>query len=138
MALGGAPGLDDRVWLSEWQAANGIEDIHADPDADGLTSFMNFVYGGTTPPRIEIQRLRANNNEDDYLTITYYQNAAAEEVTIEPEISSDLLNWSRFDHVFISRHWEEGAVEKVMVRSRAPVPANAELFVRLRLTGPSP
>ena len=134
VAAGGTPGGGDSTNVAAWMAQNGVVDLHADPDRNGITHFMRYAYGGEFAPVIEVRSLTVDEQTDDYLSLTYRHNAAADDVAITVEFSNDLVEWSPLDVELISRSWEAESVELIEVRDRLPLSGHDVRFLRLLIS----
>jgi hypothetical protein len=100
---GVAPAQTYSTWRTLfWDSpANATNDLvsgpDADPDADGVSNLFEYIYGlnpfvsqSLPPLRPAIETV----NADLHLVVTLQVSGGAGDVTIVPQISSDLLNWA--------------------------------------------
>ena len=136
--VGGTPGGTDGTSFAAWKLANGITDDDGDPDADGLTHFVEYVTGGdpfvaNRPAAldIEIRPIDVGGVVDDYVVFRISRRVGADDVTIEPEASVDLSGW--FPGAFeLSRVVNGGAGWEVLefTSTSTVSPAVEKVFVR--------
>ncbi|MFT4639730.1 MAG: hypothetical protein ACI8T1_003055, partial [Verrucomicrobiales bacterium] len=91
----GSPGEESGPAIESgyavWKVANGVTDDLADPDKDGLGSFLEYATGGdptmptTSPLRLE--------RESENLIFLVTQDSAVADVVVELESSGDLVSW---------------------------------------------
>ena len=82
-----------------------------------------------------VMRLLVDDVLAEYLTISHRRNLAADDVTIAPEISADLLTWRSGDEefVFVSEDHQGDGTSVVTYRTTAPYAPEAGLRVFMRL-----
>tara|TARA_B100000519_G_scaffold151767_1_gene132740 strand:- start:859 stop:1116 length:258 start_codon:yes stop_codon:yes gene_type:complete len=82
-------------------------------------------------------RLRVDDVLAEYFTISHRRNLAADDVTIHPEISPDLVNWRSGDgeFVFVSELHQGDGTSVVTYRTVAPRDPEVDLraFMRLKI-----
>jgi hypothetical protein len=104
---GGAPGSDERLRFSSWQAthfpaAGASAAAAADPDSDGLPNFLELALG--TDPRVatsrhawamhDVQLLNAGAGLSKYHVFSYRHVKAVEQVTLTLQASANLTAWT--------------------------------------------
>ena len=145
---GGTPGSQDTpaVTFASWAAGFGVVDPNADDDLDGLTNFLEFVLLGdpTTTSSINgqvdvaIETLDLGLGPEDYLTLTINHRITATEVTITPEVSSDLVTWDDGigSVLLYSRSYHGDGSATSVYRSAASISALDRAFLRARFETP--
>jgi hypothetical protein len=108
------------------------------PDGDGVPNLLKYYLG--LPGRVSATRsqlpagslLPVTNHL--FLALTYTRDKLASDVSCVAEVSSDLVNWSSgAAFTRIEQVLDQGAVERVTVRSLAAVGSNARQYMRLRV-----
>ena len=67
----------------------------SDADHDGMDLLVEYALG-LDPLNTDATGLPIPALAGDFLTLTYTKNKAATDITVTAEVSSDLVNWSRF------------------------------------------
>lgn len=134
VSVGGSPGEDDSLSLAAWLEQEGIVDPHQREPGKPFSPFQRYAFGGAHSPLVEVRSIEVEGVEDDYLTFTYRRNAAAEDVTLRPEISDDLTSWAQGQrYELVSREWDENAGEVITIRESSPVKLGNDRFFRVRI-----
>jgi len=84
-------------WSTPTSADNAIAGPDADPDGDGLNNLAEYIYGLNPTLADSAPRVAAaveTVGSDPHLTVSLKLSGGASDVTITPQVSSDLLNWS--------------------------------------------
>lgn len=114
-------------------------DPDADVDGDGMSAFLEYVLGSiggdaqVSPesfPTADTIVFDGNN----YLTITYRRNLAADDVVIEIQTSNDLDSWSTLGTTFVSASNNGDGTETTIHRSLTPLGSIPREFIRLNLS----
>jgi Calx-beta domain len=144
-----------RVTLSEtpfhrWLTAkfgadanSAIAAANADPDADGLSNFVEWALNGD--PTIPDSSVRPIVGGTDYATLSFRRNASATDTRFTVEASGDLKNWSAgstyygaastpTNEVTTEVSHSAGDTETIVVRDNIPVATGVPRFLRLRIT----
>ena len=143
-ARGGSPGTpeafgtDYAAWSLDYNLAGGPGN---DDDSDGISNFMEFLYGSRPDlasdapgPRIDVENLEIDGVIKNYLVLTYRQNLNASGA-LTVEISSDLVTWSSDPNLIELLTQVDNGDGTVTVRLRlvSPVsPGGGPYFARLR------
>ena len=70
---------------------------------------------------------------DDYLTLTYRRNLAADDVIYEVQSATDLGAWSALGTILVSANPNGDGTETVTHRSTTTIASLAREFIRLRV-----
>ena len=106
----GSPGGDDRILYSAWRTASftsgeladpEVSGPSADPDRDGCANAIEYARG-TNPkgwdagafPGFAIESVDPGGGAQNYGVVRYRYRPAAEDVTLVPQTSTDVTNWS--------------------------------------------
>ncbi len=135
-ALNGSPGTTDAVPFTG--------DPNLDLDDDGLPAFLEYAFGsidgdfGQSPESHPAVGSSSFDNgagaTEDYLTLTYRRNLAADDALYEIQISPDLVAWSALGTILVSTSPNGDGTETVTHRSTVPVGSLAREFIRLLVT----
>ena len=135
--LGGNPTASDSRLLAGPPAA--------DDDGDGSGKLLEHGLGTSDSDpgdvgdaySVGLMRLRVDDVLAEYFTISHRRNLAADDVTIHPEISPDLVNWRSGDgeFVFVSELHQGDGTSVVTYRTVAPRDPEVDLraFMRLKI-----
>jgi hypothetical protein len=110
----------------------------AAPGGDGVPNLLKYYLGlaakvPAAPSQLPTGSLITLSNEL-FLTLTYTRAKAATDVECVAEVSTNLFEWlSGPAQTAITEVIDEGAAERVTVRSLAPVSAHLSRYLRLRL-----
>lgn len=136
VAVGGSPDSTDATTFS----GNPDEDN----DDDNLNALLEYAFGstlgdlGASPESIpsvsSIALLDEFNLPQDYLTLSYRRNLAADDIDFEVQIGSDLTNWSSLGVTLASSVPNGDGTETVTWRSITPIPLQTQEFIRVRVT----
>ena len=139
VAGGGSPGASDSIWLAQWLADNGLSAPGADPDGDGLSNLASYAMGVDLAGRAALPAAAIEGGRR--LTLTLRQRRGADDVTIVPELSTDLDRWQSdpgdgsLVELVSSDPLADGTTE-LRFRSTSPIPPNRDVYVRVRITTP--
>ncbi|MEN8737530.1 MAG: lamin tail domain-containing protein [Akkermansiaceae bacterium] len=137
VTLGGAPGGDNSFGF------NG--DPLADADNDGLSALLEYALASSdanaadAPISSSLQTFTIAGDAADYFSVSFTKNLHAQNaLTIHPQISTDLINWSTApDLVKISEINNQDGTSTVLYRSAISRTSNPERreFVRIHVSG---
>lgn len=132
---GGSPGTTDSTNFSG--------DPNADENNDGLTALLEYALGSTggdgatSPesfPKPGTQFFDDGSGQfDEYLTLTYRRNLAADDLDFEVQVGSDLSAWDPLGTTPVSATANGDGTETVVWRSLTPVKNLVREFIRLRV-----
>jgi hypothetical protein len=138
-AANGNPGASDALSYASWKLANGISIDDGDPDGDGLTHFMEYALGGlpfqaspSSDPGASVQPLDVGSVVDNYLVFELRRRLGADDVSIAPQISTDLAAWLSGPPALVlaTAINNNDGTETLTFRSGAPVEDGSHQFVR--------
>ena len=139
--VGGSPGADDSRSYDDWKLAEGVTEDDSDDDRDGAVALLEFFLGGDPKvpsgdllPVAGIESIEREGVTEDYPTISFPREVAADELTHLVEFSPDLVTWAA-DGVLIRQDAsgnDDGIVLETW-RSAAPRSAGVTQFARLRV-----
>lgn len=150
-SAGGNPGTSDVLSYAVWKSAQTFTDDFGDDDGDGTLNCAEYFFR-TDPALAESRPAVTGTVEthlvdpgpglppvpDDYLTLTFTRDPAADEATCHPEFSTDLDTWSggtgNLVRVSITPQ-ANGTVTEVW-RSSVPVSADRRRYGRVRVSVP--
>ena len=132
-APGGNPGTSDAVSFAG--------DPAADLDADGIVAFLEHAIGTSDTVNSSAALPTADlaihdpgtGVLDQFLTITFQRNLAADDVIYEVEIAGDLSGWTTATS-FVSRTNNGDGTATEVHRSNHPISAGLREFIRLRVS----
>lgn len=135
-ASNGAPGSE-----AEFGFTGNPDD---DDDGDGFSALMEYALGtsdsagGDAANAIGISSapFLVEGDTDDYLVVSYSRNLyGLNAVTLTPEISDNLIDWSSVpDVVFVNEVDNGDGTASVTYRSSVPIKNQDQAFIRLRAT----
>ncbi|MGI9241251.1 MAG: hypothetical protein ACR2RV_10645, partial [Verrucomicrobiales bacterium] len=141
--VGAAPGLADGTTYSEWKIANGIPtpEVDSDIDDDGRENFLEYFEGtlagspDVSAASASIESIDVGGVVDDYFVFRFRRNLAADDVTVEPELSADLVSWTGGvgEVEFVGRERISPTAENLIFRSAAPTSSLGRVFGRVRV-----
>ena len=133
VSLGGSPGTTDAVDF--------VGDPNVDSDGDGLAAFLEHALGsisgdaGHSPESfLDVGSGIFDNGSggtEEYLTLTYRRNLAADDVIYEVQVANDLTAWSSLGVVLVSSSPNGDGTEIVTYRSTTPLADIPREFIRL-------
>jgi hypothetical protein len=74
-----------------------------------------------------------NGNVDEYLTLTFRRNLAADDILFEVQLSSDLSGWDPLGTTAVSATANGDGTETVIWRSLTPIDNLVREFIRLKV-----
>lgn len=98
-SIEGNPGGNESTLLSDWMDENGISDPDLDPDEDGLTHALEFLFG-TDPFLPDSPRFEARFEDGFFLMDVAIRNGA-DGIVKNGRASRELVDW--FDAEYIGR-----------------------------------
>jgi len=150
-AANGAPGADDRLRYSLWQAAHFPNDDPnasvvgaplADPDEDGSQNLAEFFLGTlpriatlqpSLPTAIQVPVL-INGVAQIFPAFMFRYMKAAEEIAFAAETTTDLREWGHEALVLSGTPFDHGdGTETRIYRAAEPLEHDGQRFFRLRL-----
>ena len=136
----GNPGGTDAFAYASWKTANAPGQADgADADNDGLTTFWEYVSGGT--PGINdssllaagtLESVTVGSNTELYQTLTATVRYGADDVQLFPESGTNLTTWSTNDMVLLRRTLNGDGTESFTWRHFRPWKTDNRVFMRLR------
>ncbi len=109
----------------------------AAPAGDGVVNLLKFAYGlapKTAARRSDLPFAELLNADGQtYLGLSFVRAKTLAEVSLVPETSSDLATWNPGDVTAEVRRVDLGNQERILLRDRAPIAANARRYLRLKV-----
>ena len=137
---GGSPGRAEAsgITYSDWAALNELQgEPEDDDDGDAISNFLEFLFGSkptiaadAPAPITGLESI----GENDYLTITFRKNLAAD-AQLSIEVSDNLVTWSSSPAMFetISTTDNGDGTATITVRLANPVSQGPrQVFLRMR------
>ena len=132
-ATGGNPGASDAMDFSG--------DPSADGDGDSVVAFLEHALGTSDTvasadalPAAAVGLLDPGTGTlDNFLTLTFQRNLAADDVIYEVEVGSDLSAWATATTFVSSTNNGDGTATEVH-RSNQPISAALREFIRLKVS----
>jgi len=137
----GSPGSDDNIDYDSWREQHDITDDLGDDDGDGIVSLLEFFLGGD--PNVGSQHLlpvahahtvETGGGNQNFLTLTFAREIAADQINYAVEFSSDLITW--VEGASLLRQDPTGNDDGLLIetwRSDTPATEAVRLFARLRV-----
>ena len=128
----GTPGGED----SETFTGNPDEDL----DGDQLSALLEYAFGsvegdgGFSPESQVIVGSGIFEGGQEYATISYRRNLAADDVLIEVEVSPDLEAWTDGSVVFVGSTPNGDGTEQMSFRADQPIQTIPAQYVRVKVT----
>ena len=130
LALGGSPGTDDAVLF----VGNPTDDL----DMDNQSAFLEHAVGKNDNDPTDGGVLTAGTTvyddgfgPDDYLSVSFDRNLAADDAAFEVELSTDLQSWDPFPLVLTSIQNNGDGTATYTYRSITPLGQRPREFIRL-------
>ncbi len=134
---GGVPGGSDGTRFDG--------DPDGDDDRNGIPNLLQYAIApaGVEPvlPEVAFAQLSVDGLMDDYLTLTFHRNQAADDAAAFPEISEDLVTWvgeGASGLVFVTRIENGDGTERLVYRMAEPYAGQTRLFGRIRVESGTP
>jgi len=137
----GTPGSGDGIDYDSWKEQYGISDDLGDEDGDGIVSLLEFFLGGDPDagsqhllPVADTHLVEGEAGAQDFLTLTFSREIAADQLSYVVEFSSDLVTWVEGSSLL--RQDPSGNDDGLVVetwRSDSPATEEVRLFARLRV-----
>ena len=113
---------------------------NADEDGDGLQDLAEYAFGSLpltpSPEAVPVVSVLPIASEK-YAAISYSKPVAVTDLTYAVEVSSDLTTWnSGVTFTTLVSDIDQGATHRFTVRDNAPLSANQQRFIRVRVTRP--
>jgi len=130
--VGGTPGGEDA------EAFTG--DPNADLDGDGLGRLLEYAFGsvsgdsGFSPESQVSLGSGIFDGGNEYPTITYRRNLAADDLIFEVQVSSNLETWEDDKVVFVRSTSNGDGTENVTFRAEGSAQAIPVQFIRVKVT----
>jgi len=138
---GGTPGGSDADSFASWAARNSVPgDPGDDPDGNGLTSLAE--YGLAVTPGAEatdglisakFEDVSVSSTAETYLVLRCRRNAAADDVIVTPEMSTDLTAWAPLTDSVPPETFHPDGTQDIVRRSPQPVSAGQRIYVRVSI-----
>jgi len=124
-------------WPTPTSADDAVAGPDADPDGDGLNNLAEYIYGLNPTVADATPRVAAaveTVGPDPHLTVSLKLSAGASDVTVVPQFSSDLVNWSTDPSVLQLMQSVPGDDGRVTWKyyDTAALAANPRQFVRFQ------
>jgi len=122
-------------WSTPTSADNAIAGPDADPDGDGLNNLTEYIYGLNPTVADPVPRIVAGTQiigGNPHLTFSIKLSGGASDVTVVPQFSSDLVNWSNDPSTLQLLQSVAGDDGRVTWKywDTAPLTANPQRFIR--------
>ena len=139
----GNPAAPKGTTYTAWKALEGDPGDEADPDGDGLNTFVEYALGGRPAlpdpqalPVAGIASFTVGGTTGDYLTLTFRRRLMADDIVYGVESSSDLTsgNWTAGGVTPASETNHGDGTATMVLRSLQPFTSAQRLYLRLRLT----
>ena len=149
---------EDTAPLAAWRFVNfgadatndAVAGNDANPDGDDLTNLQEYAFNTDPLASNSTHTVTASlvaTNSQRYLAITFPLVTAASDITYRIEASGDLQTWlpgctySGTNRLTVTTHTTEfsragAGLETITVRDSTPLSAEAQKFLRLRVTQP--
>ena len=136
---------DDGVALApfyDWLTGRGLAADPAaatgDPDADGVATLLEFVFG-QDPSLPDVAQILATTivaNQETYPAVSYRRRRARGGVSVAVEAARDPTFASPLTLVDVSAPAEPDGFDRVLVRTALPMSSEARQFFRVRASLP--
>jgi len=108
---------------------------------DGVPNFMKYFYGinPSNPMSATDHAAMPTVGTDptgDFLTLTYRQNPAATNITVNVLTSSDLVNWSTPPSYSLLQIGTDNATGDPIMEVKVPITTSGTQFIELNVTSP--
>jgi hypothetical protein len=131
VALGGSPGFSDTIGWTAWAASHGGVTPNSDDEPDQRDALIEYAMGGDpNVPDGHLSQLTASrmmievaDMVDEYLTISFRRNLAADDVEMAPQTTTNFSTWidASADFLLVSEtnHGDGSAI--LLYRSALPL-----------------
>jgi hypothetical protein len=144
VAPGGTPDGEDADTIDAWMTRNNIPGRPTgDPDGNGLQSLAEYGLGvipgsGDTDGLISVkfETVVVDGVPDTYLVLRCRRNAAADDVLVAPEMSTDMATWAALSDAVPPESSHPDGTYDIVRRSPQPVSAGDRIYVRVLVTLP--
>jgi hypothetical protein len=108
----------------------------ADPDGDGVTNLLEYALG-LNPNVASVSGLPAVGQTNGFLTLTYTHVNSATDISYDPEVSGDLINWNG-GPLFVTQSVlaSNSVFQTIQTRDLVPMGGATKRFIRLHITHP--
>jgi hypothetical protein len=144
--------LTIQTSLSAWMAAEGVTDLAADSDGDGIADLLEYAFGldpdviDNTTAGLPVAGT-VTVDSTDYLAITFTIPAGRDALTYLVQLSTDLSTWSdgqayganaansaTLPTVEVSATVQSDSSQVITVRSATPLADQPRAFLRVKVT----
>jgi hypothetical protein len=124
-------------WFSDLSPSDPRIADGADFDGDGIANLMEYAFG-LNPRQNDASAQPLVAEENGYLTMTYFRNKTATDLTYLPEATSDLNGvWQSGDAVFTQTIVsEDETMQTIRVTDKTPAASVTQRFLRLKVLRP--
>ena len=91
--IDGNPGGTDAITLAGFAAANGIANVFADHDEDGIATIIEYATGTPFDAPSDTSPLAARL-EGEQIIVEFFTSVGADDITLTPQTSTDLSAWN--------------------------------------------
>jgi hypothetical protein len=137
---GGNAGGTDGLRYAAWKTANNVNNDADDLDGDGLSSTLEYVFGGALNgsdtlrlPRVQVLPFTVAGVNQDYVAIFVQRQLAADDAAITVETASDPAGpWQSNATTLVSIQRMPDGTETLLYRSVQPFGSGAPSFYRAK------
>ncbi len=124
-------------WASTIASNDAFAGPSADPDRDGLSNFAEYIYGLNPTLADAVPQMGPvveTLNDEPHLTFSIRVSGGASDITVIPQVSSDLVTWSSNDATLQLLESTPGDDGRVTLKyyDTAVLTTNAKRFVRFQ------
>ena len=142
IAEGGNPGTSDADSYAAWASRNSVSGgMSGDLDGNGLTSLAEYGLGllpGATGTdgflSARFETVNVGGTPDTYLVLRCRRLAAADDVLVTPEMSTNMVNWTPLTISVPPENSNPDGTRDIVRRSPQPVSAGARVYIRVNVT----
>jgi hypothetical protein len=131
VALGGSPGFSDTIGWAAWAASHGGVTPNSDHELDLRDALTEYAMSGNpNVPDAHLSQLttskmllEAEAVANEYLTVSFRRNLAADDVEITPQSSTNLSTWidASADFILVSETNHGDGFATLLYRSALPL-----------------
>ncbi len=142
ISAGGTPGGSDADSFAAWSTRNSVAGgMSDDSNGNGLSNIVEYGLG-LTPSSDEtdgifsaqFEAVTVGGAPDTYLVLRFRRNAAADDVIVVPEMSTDMVTWTPLLDAVPPVVTNPGGTEDLARRSPMPVSTDDRIYVRVSVT----